>query len=49
MSDFFDREDDYEIIRKSLTTSHLEMPNFAPEPTPSEPAPEPPASSDEGA
>jgi hypothetical protein len=41
MSDPFDWGDDYGIIKKSLTTSHLEVPEFAPEPVQSEPPPEP--------
>lgn len=37
MADDNDRDYDFEILKKSLTTAHLEMPDFAPDP---EPAPQ---------
>ncbi len=32
MSSDYDRESDFEIIQKSLTTAHLQMPDFEPAP-----------------
>lgn len=43
-----DRDRDFTIIQKSLTTAHIEIPNFEPAPEPVDPAPAPaPSSSDE--
>lgn len=39
MSDDYDWDYGSEIIKKSLTTSHLEMPSF--DPTPASPSPDP--------
>lgn len=49
MSNEYDREYEFEIIQKSLTTAHLQMPDFEPEPVPYEPpaTPEPLQSGDE--
>jgi hypothetical protein len=43
-----DRDRDFVIIQKSLTTAHIEIPDFEPAPDPVDPAPAPaPASSEE--
>lgn len=34
MASDHDRDFDFEILKKSLTTAHLEMPDFGPEPEP---------------
>nr|WP_314525247.1 hypothetical protein [uncultured Brevundimonas sp.] len=42
------RDDGFDIIKKSLTTSHLEMPSFDPDPAPFVPE-APPSSTDDDA